>query len=253
MNEIITSTKNEYVKQLRSLKQPKYRKIYGKFLAEGDKCAKEALDYADVEAILLLDERIRHDFAQEAARKKIRVAVVSRAVMEALSEVKTPQAAVAVVRRKAPPPFLPQGVIAALEDVSDPTNVGAIIRTADAVGAAGVLLSAGCADYTAPRAVRASMGSLFHVPIHIAGDFYEQLACLKQQGWRMVGAHLNGQNRLQQAAKSCLLIGNEARGLSKQAALICDDLLKIAMYGNAESLNASVAAGILLYRLKEGF
>ena len=166
---------------------------------------------------------------------------------------KSPQGMAAVVRRGGDKPFLPAGVLVALEDVADPTNVGAIVRTADAIGAAGVLLSAGCADATSPRAVRASMGSLFHVPVRVAEDFPAALSALKGEGWRMVGGHLRGQDRLRPAEKSCLLIGNEARGLTPAASALCDDLVKITIYGQAESLNASVAAGILLYRLREGF
>lgn len=251
--EVITSTKNEYIKAVRSLKQAKYRKELGKFLAEGEKCAGEALRYAGVEALLVPEQRQPGELCALAERQGARVIAVSQAVMEAVSEVKTPQGAIAVVRRQAEKPFAGQGVIAALEDVADPTNVGAILRTADAIGAAGVLLSAGCADYMAPRAVRASMGSVFHVPVRVAEDFCGALTQLKGEGWRLVGGHLRGQDRLPQAEKSCLLIGNESRGLSTAASALCDDLVKIRIYGQAESLNASVAAGILLYRLREGF
>ena len=251
--EVITSTKNEYIKAVRSLKQAKYRKELGKFLAEGEKCAGEALRYASVEALLVPEQRHPGELCALAERQGARVIAVSQAVMEAVSEVKTPQGAIAVVRRQVEKPFAGQGVIAALEDVADPTNVGAILRTADAIGAAGVLLSAGCADYMAPRAVRASMGSVFHVPVRVAGDFCGALAQLKGEGWRLVGGHLRGQDRLPQAEKSCLLIGNESRGLSTAASALCDNLVKIRIYGQAESLNASVAAGILLYRLREGF
>ena len=251
--QVITSTKNEYIKTLRSLKQPKYRRQLGLFLAEGGKCAWEALTYGEAEALLLPQDAPDADLMALAQQKQVQVICVSDAVMEAVSEVKTPQNAIAVVRRPAGQSFLEQGVIAALEDVSDPTNVGAIIRTADAIGAAGVLLSAGCADYTSPRAVRASMGSVFHVPVCVCDDFRAELTRLKGEGWRIVGAHLKGQPKLPHSEKHCLLIGNEARGLTAETSALCDDLVKISIYGQAESLNASVAAGILLYRLREGF
>lgn len=251
--ERIMSTKNEYVKELRSLRLAKYRRECGKFLAEGRKCAEEALRYAPVEALLFLEGQEDASLLALAAEQGARQIAVSPAVMEAVSEAKSPQGMAAVVRRGGDKPFLPAGVLVALEDVADPTNVGAIVRTADAIGAAGVLLSAGCADATSPRAVRASMGSLFHVPVRVAEDFPAALSALKGEGWRMVGGHLRGQDRLCPAEKSCLLIGNEARGLTPAASALCDDLVKITIYGQAESLNASVAAGILLYRLREGF
>ena len=131
--EQITSTKNEYVKLLRSLKQKKGREETGLFLAEGDKCAAEALDNAKVQALLTTQEQ--HPLAIQAEQKGVRAVLVSQAVMEAVSDVKTPQSAIAVVQKQQG--RLPeQGLFVALEDVADPQNVGTILRTADAVGAA---------------------------------------------------------------------------------------------------------------------
>lgn len=141
----------------------------------------------------------------------------------------------------------------ALEDVADPQNVGTILRTADAVGAAGVLLSGKCADYTSPKAVRAAMGSTFHLPIEVAEDFCGRLSALKRAGVRLLGGHLRGVEAMPGERENlCVIIGNEARGMSENAAQLCDYLVKIPIYGKAESLNAAVAAGILLYRCKEG-
>ncbi len=248
--EQITSTKNEYVKLLRSLKQKKGREETGLFLAEGDKCAAEALDNAKVQALLTTQEQ--HPLAIQAEQKGVRAVLVSQAVMEAVSDVKTPQSAIAVVQKQQG--RLPeQGLFVALEDVADPQNVGTILRTADAVGAAGVLLSGKCADYTSPKAVRAAMGSTFHLPVEVAQDFQGRLSAMKKAGVRLLGGHLQGvQTMPGQRENLCVIIGNEARGMSPDAARLCDYLVKIPIYGKAESLNAAVAAGILLYRCKEG-
>lgn len=248
--EQITSTKNEYIKLLRSLKQKKGREETGLFLAEGDKCAAEALGNAKVQALLTTQEQ--HPLAIQAEQKGVRAVLVSQAVMEAVSDVKTPQSAIAVVQKQQGK--LPeQGLFVALEDVADPQNVGTILRTADAVGAAGVLLSGKCADYTSPKAVRAAMGSVFHLPVEVAQDFQGRLSAMKKAGVRLLGGHLQGVQAMPgQRENLCVIIGNEARGMSPEAARLCDYLVKIPIYGKAESLNAAVAAGILLYRCKEG-
>lgn len=248
--EQITSTKNEYIKLLRSLKQKKGREETGLFLAEGDKCAAEALGNAKVQALLTTQEQ--HPLAIQAEQKGVRAVLVSQAVMEAVSDVKTPQSAIAVVQKQQGK--LPeQGLFVALEDVADPQNVGTILRTADAVGAAGVLLSGKCADYTSPKAVRAAMGSVFHLPVEVAQDFQGRLSAMKKAGVCLLGGHLQGVQAMPgQRENLCVIIGNEARGMSPDAAQLCDYLVKIPIYGKAESLNAAVAAGILLYRCKEG-
>lgn len=248
--EQIASAKNEYIKLLRSLKQKKNREETGLYLAEGEKCAAEALRYGKVEALLVAEEG--HPLASRAEEARVRVICASQAVMEAVSEVKTPQGALAVVKKE--PSKLPEaGLFVALEDVADPQNVGTILRTADAVGAAGVLLSGQCADYVSPKAVRAAMGSTFHLPIEVAEDFHARLTEMKRAGIRLLGGHLKGSETMPGTGENlCVIIGNEARGMSEVAAELCDFLVRIPIYGKAESLNAAVAAGILLYRCKEG-
>jgi len=250
--ERITSTKNPYIQELRSLKQKKHRQALGKFIAEGGKCALEALEYAQVESLLVLDEDA--PAVRRALAADVRVYLVSRAVLEAVSDAKTPQPVLAVVR-KSPGEWQPEpGLYVALEDVADPQNVGTIIRTADAAGAKGVLLSAGTADHTGPRAVRAAMGSLFHLDIAVREDFYDCLAQLKERGILLVAGHLEGEEAAPGRMESaCVLIGNEARGLSERAVMLADRLYRIPIHGKAESLNAAVAAGILLYRCREGW
>ena len=250
--EAIPSTKNPYIKELRSLKERKNRRALGKFIAEGEKCALEALHYGQVESVLAAEDS---PAVQEALERGVRTIRVSRAVLEAVCEARHPQPSLAVVRQKAetPPEEAPPGIYVALENVSDPQNVGTIIRTADAVGAAGVLLSKGSADYTGPKAVRAAMGSVFHLPIWVAEDFSAVLKKWKNQGMFLVAGHLKGgEAPIPEKPRLCVLIGNEADGLLDETSQMADLLYKIPIYGRAESLNAAVAAGILLYRARTG-
>ena len=142
------------------------------------------------------------------------------------------------------------GFIVALDDVQDPQNIGTIIRTADAAGAACVVLSAGSADPYSPKAVRASMGSIFHIPV-IAVPLPPYLNTLLPLGYQIAGAHLDGQTEYTlDPEKTCLVIGNESRGLSVAVLELTTQRIKIPMFGKAESLNAAVAAGILMYKIR---
>ena len=249
--ERITSTQNSYIKQVRSLKQKKFRDALGKFMAEGEKCALEALQYGQAEALITVQPEGRP--AKLAAEKGIRTIVVNEAVMQAVCDVKTPQASVAVAVRRRQEMEGP-GLYVALEALADPGNLGTVIRTADAVGAAGILLSPDCCDVTSPKVVRATMGSLFHLPTLVADDFYGALEKMKGRGAYLVGGHLAGQEggSIPESETTVILIGNEAAGLSERASGLCDLRYRIPIYGKAESLNAAVAAGILLYQVKMG-
>lgn len=243
----IDSTQNETIKKMRALKSRKGRQEYGQFLAEGEKCVEEALlSQCVVESVFMhgSDRRI-----EALAREQgVEVIQVSKPVIEAITSVQTPQNVAACVA--VPPLVKPQdGLVVALECVSDPQNVGSIIRSADAAGAAGVVFGAGCADYLNPKAVRASMGSIFHLHLYET-DLAAYLHEFKKTGC-VVAGHLNGKPEFPACAGMCLVIGNESRGVSEEIANISDSLYKIPIYGRAESLNASVAAGIMMYMARE--
>ena len=134
----------------------------------------------------------------------------------------------------------------------DPGNLGTVIRTADACGADAVFLSKGSVDLYNPKVLRATMGSLFHVPVFQNIDLHALSEKMQAKQIPLYAAHLKGDRYpyalpLQDAC--AFLIGNEARGLSEDAAALCDAWVKIPMPGQAESLNASVAAGVLLYEV----
>ncbi len=244
----ITSTTNPYIKELKTLSDKKGRRS-GRFIAEGEKCAFEALSYGEVERLLVTDPD--DPLVMLSEEKGVMPICVTDAVMSAVSGVKTPPGAIAVAVRTECSLPSPHGLFVALEDVADPQNVGAIIRTADAAGAACVLVSSGSADYTSPRAVRASMGSVFHLPIVVCESLYDTLSELKHAGMCITGTHLKGSGELGEHSSVAAVIGNEARGMSDRLSSLCDVLYKIPMRGRAESLNAAVAAGIVIYRLSD--
>jgi TrmH family RNA methyltransferase len=243
----IDSTQNEAVKKMRALKAKKGRDEYGQFLAEGEKCVEEALlSHIVVESVFTYGENRRIEAL--AHERGVEVITVSRPVIEAITSVQTPQNVAACVA--IPPQVKPMGdLVVALECVSDPQNVGSIIRSADAAGAAGVVFGAGCADWLNPKAVRASMGSIFHLHLY-EGDLAAYLCEFKKSGCVIAG-HLNGKSEFPACMHMCLVIGNESKGVGEETANLCDSLYKIPIYGRAESLNASVAAGIMMYMARE--
>lgn len=246
---MITSPKNEYLKEIRKLHMAKYRKESGRFTVSGFKCVHEALLYGNVESVIYTAD-MREFAEREADSQSIRKIEVSPQVMETLDEARSPQGIIAVASLKEIEIPWDSVLLIALDDISDPVNLGAIIRTADAVGADGVLLSRNTSDPTSPRAVRSSMGSIFHIPVIRTDDLREELRSLHGRGFSVMGTSLEGSEEIIVPEKTVLVIGNEAHGMSDEMLSVCNTKVRIPMYGKAESLNASVAAGILMYMIK---
>jgi TrmH family RNA methyltransferase len=248
--DIITSNSNEFVKYARSLKTKKGRKESGAFLAEGEKCVEELVSYMprNVQSVIIADERYNR-LAESAEAKGARVYRVTEGVMETVCDCKTPQG-IAAIAAKPRYSEIYSGFIVMLDDVQDPQNVGTIIRTADAAGCSCVVLSQESADCYSPKAVRASMGSLFHIPV-IRAELRGYMERLKTLGYEIVCGHLEGDTEYKlDYEKTCLIIGNEARGVSEGIRNMSSRHVKIPIYGKAESLNAAVAAGILIYKIR---
>ena len=240
---VIESRSNERVKDARRLLLRKERKRTGLHLIESEKLVREAVvSGAHIQAFFIEDGS---SFAPPAGSV---VLTVSRSVLESLCESRTPQGVVAVVETPttAPPDAYPAGLVVALDGVQDPGNVGTILRTADAFGAAGILLSSSCADPYAPKTLRAAMGSTYHLPVW-QGEPPEELARLQAQGFFSLCGDLRGDETLPALSeRTVLVIGSEGQGVSDAVASLCTRY-RLPMRGNAESLNASIAAGILLY------
>lgn len=143
-----------------------------------------------------------------------------------------------------------KGNIVILDEIQDPGNMGTIIRTADAAGFSGIITSKGCVDPYNPKVLRSTMGSIFHIPIFLCNNLTETLAKIKTNGIRIYAAHLEGSKNyyeVDMTQNTAVIIGNEANGISSESISMADEFIKIPMPGRVESLNASVAAGILMY------
>ncbi|GGE21740.1 RNA methyltransferase [Aureimonas endophytica] len=258
----LSSTANPIVKDLKALAAKKHRDETGLFLAEGLKLVLDALEAGWVLTTLLVAKAEIHNplLAKTAARARAvgaDVVEASAKVMEAVSRRDNPQSAIGVFRQKLVPleklAFGADGVVVALDRVRDPGNLGTILRTADAAGAKGVVLVGDCVDPFSVEAVRATMGSIFAVPLtRVAEDAFLRW----RQGFAglVAGTHMRGTVDYREPDYAgrpvVLLMGNEQAGLSEALAGACDRLLRIPQAGRADSLNLGVATGIMLFEAR---
>jgi RNA methyltransferase, TrmH family len=253
----ITSLSNPTVKAVRALHMRKAREETGLFLAEGLKIVTEAVELGRTPKTLLYGvEAADHPLlkrAAEAARAAGgEVIEVNREILEKVSRRENPQAVVGVFEQAyAPVEGIDpgQGVWVALQAVRDPGNLGTIVRTADSAGCSGVILVGDCCDPYSVEAVRATMGSIFAVQLSRIGveDF---LAWRRSWPGSVVGTLLGAATDYRQAdyrRPAMILMGNEQQGLPPDLAAACDVTVKIPMRGRADSLNLSVATGIMIY------
>ncbi len=254
----ITSSQNRIVKEVRSLKNRRDREEKGLFFIEGVRMLEEALAAGAETEYAVMAEAFGQGPAGLDMRERLEAAgvkchTVPSSLFDTLGDTKTPQGVLAVLRIKASDIMeacFTGGLFVILDGVRDPGNMGTIIRTADAAGFAGVIAAGGCVDLYNPKVLRSTMGSLFHIPVYFYEDTAGVIGLLKSKGVRVAASSLSGGCSIYRAdltAPAALIVGSEAEGISRETAAAADILVKIPMPGRAESLNASVAAGIMIY------
>ncbi|MCD1259909.1 RNA methyltransferase [Paenibacillus athensensis] len=258
MHTEIMSAQNPRVKEWASLLERRGREKLGQYLIEGYHLVEEALRAgAPVRTIAYAVERGRPEGLLAAAAAMDGLAVewvaVSAAVLAKCSDTQTPQGVFAIVDKRETSLSellaLPPSLAIVLDGVQDPGNLGTIIRSADAVGAGAVILGRGTVDVLNPKALRSTMGSVFHLPI-VEADLAALLPQARERGVRVVTTSLAAQRSCYEAdltAATWLLLGNEAKGVSDAVAALADERVIIPMQGQAESLNVAMAATVLLF------
>ncbi len=251
MKELI-SKDNPIVKEIARLKQKKYRDLAGMYVLEGRNLVEEVLKSGQ-HPVYLVAERQRLDQYQEiiAAHPNLPWHVADARIMRQLSDTESPQGMLAVMAKpvyKLEQVARPGGLLVVLDQLSDPGNVGTIIRTCWAFAVDGLLLTRGSVDPFNPKVVRSSMGGILKVPViedvtttqlqQLTGLGYHLLATASAQAMPIYAADFNG--------SVAVVIGSEARGLSPQVAAICDSTVTIPCALGVDSLNAAVACGIIL-------
>ncbi|KAB8138180.1 RNA methyltransferase [Gracilibacillus oryzae] len=243
---MITSVKNEKVKEWRKLKQKKERDQKGQFLIEGFHLIEEAHN-SEWEIVEVIYEEDKVDIGELAQYEHFGV---SDNVMTAITDTKTPQGIVAVVEKKMMTSHVEKRALL-IDRVQDPGNVGTMIRTADAAGFDTVMLGRGTVDLYNEKVIRSTQGSLFHLNI-VEVDLAEEMEHLKAEGitvWSTGLEQATGYHELAVPEKVAIIVGNEGSGVAKELMAKADQNVLIPIYGQAESLNVSIAAAILMYHV----
>lgn len=254
----LTGSGNPVIKEVRSLRNRSAREEKGLYFIEGYRFVAEALKAsADILYIIVSETFLaghgKTDLTDMVEKSSIRCYVIPDHIFESISDTKNPQGLLAVLRlgkRMQGEAGFENGMLVVTDMVKDPGNMGTIIRTADAAGCAGIIVTDGCVDVFNPKVLRSTMGSIFHISVYHCGSVEEALKKVKELGFLILASHLDGSTGIfdvDLTGNVALVIGNEAGGISEAAVRNADLLVKIPMGGGAESLNVSVAAGIMMY------
>ncbi|WP_026477053.1 23S rRNA (guanosine(2251)-2'-O)-methyltransferase RlmB [Alkaliphilus transvaalensis] len=259
---MITSDSNPVVKHVAGLKIKKNRIKHKQFVVEGLRFIQEALHHAVSIEYILYSDGLRKIKGGEELFEEIegqyKMYTLSDKLMVKLSDTENPQGIMAVINM--PEVSIDQlssnknQFLVILDGIQDPGNMGTIIRTAEGAGADAVLLTKGSVDPFNSKTLRATMGAIFHFPVISVENNEELIDYLKKQQIRLIATHLetkNTYNDISYKGNIALLIGNEANGIKDEFLSHADEVIKIPIVGKIESLNASVAAGILIYKALE--
>ncbi len=254
----ITGKDNKTLKLIKALKKKNTRTEQGKFVAEGRKLAAEALRYVprDIYCTVVTREFAEKETEMVALADSVcnKVFVVSQQIFNDISDTDTPQGILTVINKTDKEFTLTESVrdVVVLDGVSEPGNMGTVIRTAEALGFDGIYLMKGCADVYSSKTVRATMGSLFRMKFKTGCEIAD-IKDLQKSGFTVISTTPGGNTILEELSlkgKTAVVIGNEAHGVCDEVLNISDLRVKITMEGLAESLNAAVAAGIAMHWIK---
>ena len=250
---MIKSTANAQVKNLTQLiKKSKARTEQGVYIVEGVKMFLEAPRNEIVKAYV--SEELYEKGTINGYLESISYEILKNDVFNHVADTKTPQGVLCVLKQKKYSlEELARGknpLMLVLENLQDPGNLGTMMRTAEGAGVTGVLLSRGCVDIYNPKTIRSTMGSIYRVPFRYTDDLMADMDKLHEKGIRTYAAHLKGKGYYDEESyqgPTAFLIGNEGNGLSEELSNKAKQYIKIPMEGQLESLNAAVAAAILMY------
>ncbi len=243
------------LKYYAALLQKKHRQREHKFIVEGKRLVEEVLKSKYKCELVIMNE----SFAQKdnsmstKINKDVKTEIISDNNFQKLTDTKTPQGIAAVVSMLSSSIKIAEDehLIVALEDISDPGNIGTIIRTCDWFGIRTVIVSPDSVDLFNPKVIRSTMGSLFHINVFESDDFYADLIKLKKLGRKILCSDMNGGNIFTHKTKesAVLILSNEAHGPTESSLKLSDEVITIPRIGNAESLNVASAAAIMIAQL----
>lgn len=248
---MISSTSNSRIKNIMNLKNSaRARRQQDCFLVEGPRM------FFEVPKERLLEVYVTEGFEKKYGDRLAgcRYELISDAVCRHLSDTRTPQGVTALVKKQETPleEILARDenpCLFLLENLQDPGNMGTILRTSEGAGVSGIIINRESVDPYNPKVIRSTMGAIFRMPFVVVDDFEDVLRRLKEEGVRTFAAHLDGEDFYRQDYRGgcAFFIGNEGNGLSENLAARADGRIRIPMKGQVESLNAAVAATVLMY------
>ncbi len=255
---MIENPRNVRVKRVAALARKKDRLLAGRFLVEGPQAVRELLahrpDLAETVYATTGTEPWQHEVDRLASEHGVAIERVTGPVLAAMAETVNPQGVLAVARAESVPlaeALAGARLVAVLHEVRDPGNAGTVLRAADAAGADAVVFSGECVDPWHPKVVRATTGSLFHLPVALAEDLAQAADAARAAGLAVIAADVRGDELgpAEEALRGPVawVFGNEARGLGEADRALADRALRLPIYGRAESLNLAVAASVCLY------
>ncbi len=253
--QTITSKDNELIKHIRKLKDKKYRDESNEYVVEGVKLVEEAVkENAKIKQIIICEDTTRtyeiptHIMLEIA---KYECISVSDKIFNIITQVTNPQGIMAIIEKNAQNAKIDytQDIIVVLDDVQDPGNLGTILRTVDSIGLNQIIVSKGTADAFNSKVVRSTMGAIFRIKIIEVENLAQAIKEMRKHHFKLMVTSLQTKNSIYDIDfyKKIIVIGNEANGVSKEIQDMADEKAKIPMLGRTESLNASVAAGVVMY------
>lgn len=253
--QVINSKDNEIIKNIRKLKDKKYRDLNQKYIIEGTKLIEEALEEgANIDTVVVCEECVKDKILDQKMLYEIakhKCVYVSEKVFNLVTDVTNPQGILAVIDKKYTEENIDynQDMIVVLDGIQDPGNLGTILRTIDSVGLDQVIVSSKTADAYNPKVVRSTMGAIFRVKVIESTNLIQTIKNLKKHKFKVIATSLQTNDSIYDIDynKKVLVIGNEANGVENEILEISDIKAKIPMLGKTESLNAAVATSVILY------
>ncbi len=253
--ERIISKKNPYIKFLASINKKGAKSPF--IVIEGKKITEEAILSGVLPEAILISDNFKDNYLLEKLKvNDIRIIEVSEEIISHICDTKTPQGIASVVKKNnleiKDKDIINNGFYIILEGVSDPGNVGTIIRSAEAFCVDGIFLCGGCADIYNPKVVRSTMGGIFRTKLYNRNDTNTVIGLLKSKGLKIYGAALcedsiGLQDNTVELKDGAVVIGSESRGILEATLKLCDYKIKIPMSGATESLNAAVAGSLIMW------
>ena len=253
--QVISSKDNEFIKHIKKLKDKKYRDESNEYIIEGIKLIEEAVkEQEKIKKIIVCENTTKTYEIPTNVRLEIakyECIYVTEKIFNSITQVTNPQGVMAIIEKSPENQEIDftQDLIVILDDVQDPGNLGTILRTIDSIGLSQVIVSKDTADCYNPKVVRSTMGAIFRVKVIECEDLEKTLKEMKKHKFSILTTSLQTENSIYDVKykKDVIVIGNEANGVTEKIQNLADKKVKIPMLGKTESLNASVATGVILY------